>query len=826
MTPAGEIEGNAADVQPFTASGDRLMSFMSEEDVDPALTRVTISGGPASAAYDGRGCELMFTRKLHQRANQQLTGPVAYVGRGCPASPLGKSRLRAADPYLQNPAGKLAIFESGGDGFDGCSGGAKIKRAAAAGATGVLLNIGANILNLTIPGPDGGIPSIPSVNIQLDAFNKMVGSYVPNRILAGTAFPPAVSNAAAYDRTLTSTTVTTTSDTVGGTTTTSMAVQPLSTALPAGTVLQFPVGSGTAQVITRAAAAMGATTLSIDPPTFVPTTPSTIASGAVGAVTNVRVLPLGLNISGATNAGPIEITTTTVHGLRTGDRVSITDVGGNTNANGSFTVTVTSSTKFTLDGSTGNGAYTNGGTARQCRPSDPSCSPTDHVRTDVSRFRSEANADDRVARVRSIGAAGRFPVTAGQAYRASSLIEIASRVDGTFKAAVTWHDGGGVELSRSEFGSLSAVQSRSLSTGVVTAPAGAVTGAVSFEWTGAAAEGVAYIDGIGLTPEGLSVTLKDNQGQWGAQRIIDFSQNPPALAGTYRSPRSQVWPPPNDGVYSPRLARMAAPDLALTTWMADGLRVLDVKNPSSPREIGSYVPPDVDDPSNQAGAGPTNLRDSENPNLLRGESWPDRASVTGVGFIPREGNTGTVVVSDINAGLYVLNAVIRREGPAAPQNPSQDPPPQDTPAPPADVLAPVVPGQVSPLARDTTPPTGRMLFTSRAVRRADLFDGNGLAVGVQMGEAGTAQVDMYVNNGASLPTLRAGAAQNRPRLTLLARGRGTRRTPGRVTVRVRPTRTGRSFLRRNRRARVIMVVTLRDTAGNPRRLPRRTATVR
>lgn len=67
-------------------------------------------------------------------------------------------------------------------------------------------------------------------------------------------------------------------------------------------------------------------------------------------------------VSGATNASPIQITTSTAHSLVTGQSVAIHSVTGNTNANGTFTVTVTGSNTFTLNGSTGNGAYGGGGT--------------------------------------------------------------------------------------------------------------------------------------------------------------------------------------------------------------------------------------------------------------------------------------------------------------------------------------------------------------------------------------------------------------------------------------------------------------------------------
>ena len=70
------------------------------------------------------------------------------------------------------------------------------------------------------------------------------------------------------------------------------------------------------------------------------------------------------SITGATNASPIVITCTS-HGYSTGDLVSINAVGGNTAANGVWDITVTGVNTFSLDGSTGNGAYTSGGTARQ-----------------------------------------------------------------------------------------------------------------------------------------------------------------------------------------------------------------------------------------------------------------------------------------------------------------------------------------------------------------------------------------------------------------------------------------------------------------------------
>lgn len=72
-------------------------------------------------------------------------------------------------------------------------------------------------------------------------------------------------------------------------------------------------------------------------------------------------------ITGATNASPIVITSA-AHGFTTGDRVTISGVLGNTAANGTWTVTVVDGSHFSLDGQSGNGAYTSGGNAKLAQP--------------------------------------------------------------------------------------------------------------------------------------------------------------------------------------------------------------------------------------------------------------------------------------------------------------------------------------------------------------------------------------------------------------------------------------------------------------------------
>ena len=63
-----------------------------------------------------------------------FTGDVAYVGRGCPADAVKPGDPE--DPYLANPAGKVALIDRGG-----CAVSLKVDRAARAGAIGVILGL-------------------------------------------------------------------------------------------------------------------------------------------------------------------------------------------------------------------------------------------------------------------------------------------------------------------------------------------------------------------------------------------------------------------------------------------------------------------------------------------------------------------------------------------------------------------------------------------------------------------------------------------------------------------------------------------------------------
>lgn len=74
--------------------------------------------------------------------------------------------------------------------------------------------------------------------------------------------------------------------------------------------------------------------------------------------TNTKIIENALNVIADTDASPIRITTSSSHGLSTGDCVYIWGGLGNTAVNGYHQVTYVNSTTLDLDGTTGNGTYT------------------------------------------------------------------------------------------------------------------------------------------------------------------------------------------------------------------------------------------------------------------------------------------------------------------------------------------------------------------------------------------------------------------------------------------------------------------------------------
>jgi minor extracellular serine protease Vpr len=91
-----------------------------------------------------------------------ITGDVVFVGRGCPAGSVPGQA--GADPYLADPAGKIALIDRGG-----CSVSLKVDRAGAAGAIGVLIGMvtSADPISFSFGGGTHMVPTL--VITQADA---------------------------------------------------------------------------------------------------------------------------------------------------------------------------------------------------------------------------------------------------------------------------------------------------------------------------------------------------------------------------------------------------------------------------------------------------------------------------------------------------------------------------------------------------------------------------------------------------------------------------------------------------------------------------------
>jgi PA domain/LVIVD repeat len=126
-------EGNAHSID--TADRENLL-IQADEDFDPFELQFT------SNAFEGPrpAVEGQNTPPIVEQPGRAMAGDVVHVGRGCPADPRPSppngpgSGIPVDDPYLADPAGKIALIERGGCRFDN-----KIARAQQAGAVGVIV---------------------------------------------------------------------------------------------------------------------------------------------------------------------------------------------------------------------------------------------------------------------------------------------------------------------------------------------------------------------------------------------------------------------------------------------------------------------------------------------------------------------------------------------------------------------------------------------------------------------------------------------------------------------------------------------------------------
>jgi hypothetical protein len=126
-------EGNAHSID--TADRENTL-IQADEDFSPFELQFTSNAFEgARPAVEGDG-----SPPIVEQPDREMEGEVAHVGRGCPADPRPAppngtgSGITVADPYLADPAGKIALIERGGCRFDN-----KIARAQQAGAIGVIV---------------------------------------------------------------------------------------------------------------------------------------------------------------------------------------------------------------------------------------------------------------------------------------------------------------------------------------------------------------------------------------------------------------------------------------------------------------------------------------------------------------------------------------------------------------------------------------------------------------------------------------------------------------------------------------------------------------
>ncbi len=138
----------------------------------------------------------------------------------------------------------------------------------------------------------------------------------------------------------------------------------------------------------------------------------------------------------------------------------------------------------------------------------------------------------------------------------------------------------------------------------------------------------------------VTASIRDTRGEWGALRVVDVTDAAsPREIGVYRTPNSGIFPPRDLGVLSPQRAAVHG-HFAVVPWNSDGARALDLSG-GTPREVAAFVPPDVADPTGVL---------------------PRKAYVVSVALLSLPGNTTAsdsrefVVISDVNSGLYVLTA--------------------------------------------------------------------------------------------------------------------------------------------------------------------------
>lgn len=126
---------------------------------------------------------------------------------------------------------------------------------------------------------------------------------------------------------------------------------------------------------------------------------------------------------------------------------------------------------------------------------------------------------------------------------------------------------------------------------------------------------------------------------WGRQRLFDLTDpaNPRLVTTIGVTKRGVDGAVILDGIYSPRASIPLGDSFQVVTWLSGGVRIIDLKDPSEPREVAYFVPPSRPDP----------------------QGW--WAAPDGTREFPLAWGVATdgefVYLSDVNSGLWIFRMV-------------------------------------------------------------------------------------------------------------------------------------------------------------------------